>query len=160
MRVCVEYCRNNISIYCSDLWYKWFSCDNLEHPLKSGAEIYVTVTWVECCVHLQTVFEVTARFVTPWMSLLFCLLCSLVLFPLWCGLVHQRCVCRGAACRWEAAQCVSLFLTAPLQQATPTFPEGRSRYTLAPPILILWFIHLDAVSWTNGIQTHTLVFTP
>lgn len=72
--------------------------------------------------------------------------CGCVLFPWRCGLVHQRCVCRGAEHRWEAAQRVSLFLTAPLQQATPTGAEGSSHHIQAPPIPTPWFTHLDAVS--------------
>lgn len=62
-------------------------------------------------------------------------------------LVLQRCVCRGAERRWEAAQRVSLFLTAHRRQATPTGTEGRSQYTVAPPTPTPWFTRLDAVSW-------------
>lgn len=68
------------------------------------------------------------------------------------GLVHQRCVCRGAERRWEAAQRVSLFLTAPRQQATPTGTGGRSRHTVAPPTQTRWFTHLDAVSDYNKVE--------
>uniref|UniRef100_A0A674MRZ4 MCF.2 cell line derived transforming sequence n=1 Tax=Takifugu rubripes TaxID=31033 RepID=A0A674MRZ4_TAKRU len=60
---------------------------------------------------------------------------------------HQRCACRGGHHRWEAAQRVSLSLTAPQQQATPTGTERRSPQTLAPPTLTLWCIHLDVVSY-------------
>lgn len=85
-----------------------------------------------------------------------CFVCrDCVLFSWWCGLVHQRFVFRGAARRWEAAQRVFLFLTAPRQQATPIGSGGRSRCTPAPPTQTLWFTHLDAVSrWFKKENTH------
>lgn len=83
--------------------------------------------------------------------------CDCVLFSWWCGLVHQRFVCRGAARRWEAAQRVFLFLTAPRQQATPTCSRGRSQYTPAPPTHTLWFTHLDAVSCWFKKQTKSII---
>lgn len=61
-------------------------------------------------------------------------------------------MCRGAEHRWEAAQRVSLSLTAPWQQATPTGAERRSQYTLAPPTPTQLFTPLGAVSDSTFTQ--------
>lgn len=80
------------------------------------------------------------------------------LFPWWCVLAHQRCACHGGHHRWEAAQRVSLSLTALQQQATPTGTERRSPQTRAMPTLILWCIHLDVVSyWIRSIRYTMLI---
>lgn len=66
-------------------------------------------------------------------------------------------MCRGAERRWEAAQRVSLFLTAPRQQATPTGAERRSRCTLAPPTPTQLFTPRGAVS--DSTRTHLLLLS-
>lgn len=166
MRVCVEYCRHNISIYCSDLWYKWFSCDNLEHLLKSGAEIYVTVTWVECCVNLQTVFEVTARFVTPWMSLLlfvlFVVLVGLVPIVMWFS-ASEMCVSWGSVPVGGCSAC----LPVPHSSSTTShshIPRGEESLHTSPahsdPV-----VHsprrseLDKWNTNTHTYTHTCFYT-
>lgn len=111
----------------------------------------MVVTLMECCFVLQNVDELVL-----WHSgccCCFCLLWLCLVFPWWWGLVHQRCVCRGEEHRWEAAQRVSLSLTAPLQQATPISTEERSRYTVAPPTQTLWSTHPDAVSPRQNTTT-------
>lgn len=84
---------------------------------------------------------------------------ALVVFPWWCVLVHQRCACLGVQHRWEAAQRVSLSLTAPRLQATPTGTERRSPYTLAPPTPTRSCIHLDVVSfWIQSLHNYNTHF--
>jgi len=134
---------NNCVAISNNLWsqmlkYMWLWTDRNAVLTYWMWMRYELVLWHgECCCCLFVLFVVLVS-----------------LFLWWCGLVHQRCVCRGAARRWEAAQRVSLFLTAPRQQATPTGSEGRSRLIVAPPTRTLWFIHLDAVScWESSQQS-------